>query len=335
LLKKLDYLINGYKDIFSHFKTYNLLYFLKNLITKSDLLESIEKSYDVIKSEDYSKDIGYLHLFADIVITYYEGTGKSIEDKIWLVEVEKALEKAIELKRDYAKFYSTKARLLAIKKQYDSALSEINKALQFEEDSKVFKITNYQDIKILIISDRLEEKLHEMNLETKKVTEQFEEKLRKINLKTENELDTVKNEMKESIDKVTLRSYEVIVFFIGIISLIMAAINVTSQMKPLEAIIVLMAFLGLLLCAFFCLGIIIHRRELPNNEHSGKKMPFSFNIPLILGILLIVVAVLFCISIPMNLDDNQVNNVNLENKKMPREIPAKDLTTSAEEEQQQ
>lgn len=293
--KKLEDLITDYKDDFSSFKTYTHLRLLHNLMSQRDLEKSIQESYRQTTQEAFSNNAGCWHLFAEIVVTHYEKTELKNTDDLWLGRAEMAIEKAIKLKDTYAKFYSTKARLLSIKKQYPIALSAIADAIRLEDDSNAFIINYYEYIRVQIVYKRLEKYQHELESKT-------EESQKRLESKTEESLKQLENKISERLHGEALQNYTVISFFIGIISIIIATVNVTVKMNAIQAITVLMAFLGLLLCAFYCLGFIIHGKGLIYEKGSNepKKRPTISYVPLIIGVSLIVAAILICIFILPN-----------------------------------
>ena len=107
-------------------------------------------------SELFNDNAGFVHLFADVFITIYENG--HIRDKEaflneWYQLALGAVNKAIMLDENYAKYYCTKARILCVVNEFDEAINYINKAISIERSDRrdyTLRICNYQYYKMMI-----------------------------------------------------------------------------------------------------------------------------------------------------------------------------------------
>ena len=153
LLKKLfDRVGEEFKD---HI-TYNHLYALYCMDSKSmyDYDEMMEMTY--ADALNFNDNAGFVHLFADFFATTMESGDISERNQFkdyWWPKAKSAVDRAIELDPDYAKYYCTKARILAINKDYSSAEQFINMAEAYENSYRTdyaIRLNLYQYYKIMI-----------------------------------------------------------------------------------------------------------------------------------------------------------------------------------------
>lgn len=162
---KLGALIENYKERFKERSTANhliALYYLESGAA-CDYDELLENSYE--DARRFSDNAGYGHLFADMFATIYENgelsDKKAFCDKWHDIALEEC-EHAIELTPSYAKFYCTKARILAIDRRFREAEQNINRAISLENSRRndyYLRIGNYQYYKGMI---KTEQKLWEL-----------------------------------------------------------------------------------------------------------------------------------------------------------------------------
>lgn len=159
--ENLGRLIDKYHDIFEHHPSAGHLLGLYYLETgeEGDYHELIEATYR--NRVRYNRNAGYVHLFADIIVTLFESS-KKIADKdafckIWYKKALDAVDRAIELDPKYAKYNCTKGRILAMKKDYVEAEKYINRAIALENTKKndyVLRVSNYYHHKAMVKADQ-------------------------------------------------------------------------------------------------------------------------------------------------------------------------------------
>ena len=165
---KMKNIINRYHSTYERYPSSGHLLGLFYLETGEDLNRDklIETTYK--NRLKYDKNAGYVHLFADIIVTLYEKS--SPIDKAdfclkWFDIALSAVEGAIELDDKYAKYHCTKGRILAMAKKYDEAEKSINRAISLENSKKndyTLRISNYYYHKAMINIDRM---LYELSME--------------------------------------------------------------------------------------------------------------------------------------------------------------------------
>lgn len=107
-------------------------------------------------AEMMENNSGYLHTFANAFATICEKCGENNCDNIineWYELALKAVNKAIELEPQYAKYYSTKARIINLKGNYDEAIQLVMYAINLEKSERpdyALTISNYQYYRLYI-----------------------------------------------------------------------------------------------------------------------------------------------------------------------------------------
>ena len=153
---KLSQLFNEYSQRFARHITFLHLKVLFEIESGSmyDYDEVLNITYR--DSELFSDNAGFVHLFADVFVTIYENgyiRDKQIYLQQWYDLALSAVNSAIELDNEYAKYYCTKARILCIKNEFMEALTYIDTAISIEKSGRsdyVLRICNYQYHKMMI-----------------------------------------------------------------------------------------------------------------------------------------------------------------------------------------
>lgn len=122
---------------------------------------------------------GYQHTFANAFATICEKCLKEDEEKIVAMWYDSALfcvNRAIELDPAYAKFYSTKARIVVLKEHFDEANDLIIRAIDLEKSEKsdyALLIGNYQYYRAMI-SIRRQQYMIQQKMDSPRQTERDE-----------------------------------------------------------------------------------------------------------------------------------------------------------------
>lgn len=218
-------------------------------------------------SEALTQNAGAHHAFADLVATAFEHAdsyGLQPPAERWLEEAAQAVQLAVCLDPKYAKFYCTKARLLALRGDYDQASLLIKKAVDLEDSEKTdypIRISGYlnhlQRIQAKNQNVHMEHRLNQYMAE--KMTEYaqgLEAKQEELNEKT----NTVMNELQNSMSK----NLEFIGLFAGIISFTIGSISISSSLAGQSftgAAGLIVVLMGALLCVFAGFGVVLHGFE--------------------------------------------------------------------------
>lgn len=120
--------------------------------------------------ETFPDNAGFVHLFADVYATVCERADPQERAALmekWGARAEEMVDKAIKYSEDesgghgYAKYYCTKARILALRKEYREAEHNVNLAIDKEDSERkdyVIRLLGYQYHKTMI---QMEKKLDE------------------------------------------------------------------------------------------------------------------------------------------------------------------------------
>ncbi len=157
--RKLQSLMDDFSE---QFKSHITLNHLKALfLIESDSLYDYSEILTMTYNDtiEFNNNAGFVHLFADVFATIVEGGGVHDKDDFlgeWYQKALGAVNHAIELDPEYAKYYCTKARILAINSEYIEAEAYVNKAISYENSSRkdyALRINQYQFYKMMIIND--------------------------------------------------------------------------------------------------------------------------------------------------------------------------------------
>jgi tetratricopeptide (TPR) repeat protein len=248
-------LLELYKYLFSQNPTFNYLksMFLMQRGKESDINEAIILSRKAIK--DVPNNVGISHCYAEIIAEAFEESVLDLEsDKIELDYAIELVQDILKETSDYAKFYCTYGRLLALAGRYKEAKAEILIAIDKENSSKndyALRIGEYQRYLIQITSKSYSEKaLHEFESYTTK-------------------MDAWNNEMKDSIEKseekiqnniqsALNRNLEFLGFFAALVSFIIASVQLLTKASFQEAFKLILELGGMNIIVLSSFGIILH-----------------------------------------------------------------------------
>lgn len=226
-------------------------------------------------------NVGGIHNFADAVAVAYEtmpeetkqlGREMGID---WLNCAIKESEKAIQSDPNFARYYCTKARLLAQKGQYQKAITYINIAIDKEDSQKmdyVVRIGEYfthrQQFYVCLETDKIKR-------DTDGSIARYQEKLDKLE-KQEQQMMT--------------KNLEFLGLFAAIVSFTVGSVGISTSItnQPILNIAALIIILmGALLIVFSGLGMILH-------GYKGEYARRNYAV-LIIGIFVIGMGVSLCI----------------------------------------
>ncbi len=250
--KQFSELINNYRDEFKDYKSFNhiLLCFeleklnigdFSNFYSFRDLLD-----LGIENINNMPDNVGVLHAYCDLVATIHEQLyiNDSFDFEISQDDYKSAynyINKALRIE-NYPKFYSTKARILLINKEYVLAHENIAKAINNEPSSSnnySVKIMRYYRIKNMI--------------DDIKTSNLLAEESRKIAQKSA--------EIEKKLEESTTKSIEIIGFFAGILSFIISSITLAEGENAVSLITILM---GSCIVVYSCFFILLHKWEREN-----------------------------------------------------------------------
>lgn len=132
-----------------------LILFQLEAETFFDALELLELARE--DARQHRDNAGYLHLFAHLFVYTCEKSRGEMREQVrreYYDDVERAVEDAIRLDPAYAKFYCTKARVVAQRGRYAEAYSLINKAVATENSARkdyALRLLDYRHCETVIL----------------------------------------------------------------------------------------------------------------------------------------------------------------------------------------
>lgn len=132
-----------------------LILFQLEAETFFDALELLELARE--DARQHRDNAGYLHLFAHLFVYTCEKSRGEMREQVrreYYDDVEQAVEDAIRLDPAYAKFYCTKARVVAQRGRYAEAYSLINKAVATESSARkdyALRLLDYRHCETVIL----------------------------------------------------------------------------------------------------------------------------------------------------------------------------------------
>ncbi len=238
--------------------------------------------------EKLTGNVGADHAFAETVLLAFENA-EFLLDKIPDLNKQNLLQEALDVMvdvhvkdRDYAKFYCTHGRLLALVDNFEDALSKLNKAIDKEDNTKgdyPIRIGRYlafiQQVRALQQKKKAEAQLND-------ITRLLEEKSQ--------ELQNLSREMEQQSKESTTKSMEFLGLFSGIVSFTIGSLTITGaiadqSIKNAAGLIVIL--MGALIGVYASFGIILHGVF---NKKAGRNLAV-----LALGIGIVVGGILLCL----------------------------------------
>lgn len=289
-------LLELYEQRFQHhplFPHLKLLYYVDNFDhSKTEEILSLAKE----NSELLSQNAGAWHALSDLVATAFEYSDFlriSPPDARWMEEGIRAIELAIHLDGKYAKFYCTKARLLALRGEYDESSSLIQKAVDLEDsrqDDYAMRINGYlgclQKIQFKKQNAYIESRLNQY------MVDKMDEYAQHISEQQE-ELRQQTQKASDELQRSAIKNLEFIGLFAGIISFTIGSISISNSLAERSftgAAGLIIVLMGTLLCAFSGFGVVLHGIE--NKKWVRNLIVF------LLGLLSTAAGIAICFRIP-------------------------------------
>ena len=232
---------------------------MQHLCDASDVINH----YRRIEKQSPDKQInlaGVEHAFADLFATYcerYESLQESIIAK-WYKRALSAVDSAIHHSPEYAKYYCTRGRILALANHYDAALDEIQKAIRVESPSG-----NKENYSLRI----MQYQSHKLNVQAKYQIYKLKSQQEKLNEDI--------GKMKSSL----ISNIEIIGFFSGIISFIIGSLTLANGETAKDAASLIIVLFGALLVVLDGFSFLLH---------SERKHFLKYIIILVIGVAIII-----------------------------------------------
>lgn len=272
---KLIEFVDRYGEPFRNFKLYDIV--LSTYYRNKIILGEKEWGRAAIKHAETAcmaspTNLAIKHHYAETVVFLLEENLEVTQD-----EISKAIDRlddVIAVYNRHAKYYCTKGRLLAAKKEYKSAIKSINKALGLE-------VVNDKDAMIRIGQYNyylLRVHMLENNLMLDDKIQEFDDSMEKSNLQV--------NMLMQNIEDMKTRYLEYLAFFSSILAFIMVTINVAISVEEFnKAVGLILVLAGALVITF-----VLFRVLLPYSSYDKHIFIKTF-ICIIASIFLIVIGI--------------------------------------------
>ncbi len=273
--------------------TYNHItnvYYLATAIPEAKYHDILQKSWvDYQKFDNHS---GIVHCFADIVATIYEDAILMQKNDYitlirnsYLVDALKAVEKAMSLSaennRNYAKFYSTKGRLVAIEGDYVTGKKLIKQAISYEDNNG--KIQAYENQ-----LNRLELlKIHSGLLNKYELTEQhlqnMEKHVKSINSDLKDSVTSFERDINDKLSNNMIKNIEILTFFTSLIGFLVSSITIAVSTQSLrDAYDIIILIFAAFLVVFSTMDLILKVKYEQEVQVKPNYIAISIGVILIL-----------------------------------------------------
>lgn len=289
--RKMDYyifeeLMKTHKSIFKAYSTYSHIisvYYLTIGIPEDKYGEILSDGH--LNYSQYKNHSGIIHCYADIVATIYENAiweGNKIIDVIedkYLKDALEAADLAILLNtgKKYAKFYSTKGRLLIISKEYISGKEFLNKAISYEKDKKSDNVTLYRNY--IMKSD-----IMASFKETKNILKDGKDEYESLKNNINKLIDDNNTKLDKKMEQNLIKNIEILTFFTGLIGFLVSSISISVTSDNLkDAYSLIIIVFASFLAVFSLMDTIIKVKfESKWQMYIGNGIAFTIGIIVIL-----------------------------------------------------
>lgn len=236
-----------YFKVFSSLKHLDILHFLMmlddchNIKVQEQYLEEAFK-----QAWEYPDNAGYQHAFADLFASVVEkndsGSQEAMKDA-WYEKALAAMNRAIDLDADYAKYYCTKGRLLSAAGAFEEADRHIRRAINKENSQRAdyaVCIGNYQYYRL---------------------QNQAKEQLSAIQMKIDEEEDCI-HRMKRSVTS----NVEIVALFSCIVSFVLGALKLADGETAVHAGLLIFTLMGCLTAVFTAFILLLHLGDEERNN---------------------------------------------------------------------
>jgi hypothetical protein len=247
--------LDKYRHAFNQNPTYNYLksMFLMQRGREVDIKEAINLSRKARK--EVPDNVGIIHCFAEIIAEAFEEGVLELEgNREDLEQAKQSIEEVLKETSDYAKFYCTYGRLLAIAGEYKAAKQEILCAIDKEDSSKKdysLRIGEYQRYLIQITSKNYADK-------TLLEFEKYSREMDGWNTEIKASMVESEKEVKSSIQETLNKNLEFLGFFTALISFIIASVQILTKCNFRDAFQLILELGGMLMLVLSSFGIILN-----------------------------------------------------------------------------
>ena len=180
---------------------------------------------------------GALNLYTEVVAVIGE-RGDVEEEELEQARV--SIEKAIEKDITYAKYYASRARILALQGQYNDSYQDIDKAIEIEnfDEHTLWRVNYYEEIRIHVRLQQRSVEIQQQVSEMKEIRQQADE-IKQEQERTRNQMAAMRGE-----------TLTLLGLLAAVIAFVVSSIQVMSDLQSVETGILMTMMAGLLLVVF-------------------------------------------------------------------------------------
>ncbi len=273
-------LIEAYRQ---YFQGKHIFFDHLDLLSRLDgILESSEEELKEIlalakkNSLQLKKNCGGHHAYAETIAIIYEdetlSCGKYLTESrpVLMRDADRAIREAQRLDPNYAKFYCTEGRLLALNENLDEAIKKVSTAIATENDSRkdyAIRISQYTGI--------LQQFRSKQNTTSQMTTMAHALEDHKKNM--DEQKQSILTAMEEQEKQSMVKNMEFLGLFSGIVSFTIGSLTITGAIADQSiqsAAGLIVVLMGALIGVFAAFGIVLHgivkKKEAGRNINDSK-----------------------------------------------------------------
>lgn len=272
-----EYNINKFKQQFKSYLFLELLCDMHWNKIKSDLIEKASAICEIMSGHNVR------HAYVEIIANVYESSSLKIRKKLAVERLDQALQyinEIVEKQSDYAKYYSTQARILSISadetenadekvNKYQEALFAINQAClldgvgkdsrEWTEEYRRYETSIYNKLDLFLkkqeLNNMFENKIQMAKEEIDQIIKNEEKRVNKIIDENEKEINEV---TRKKLSDNTIRNFELLGLFVAIISFVMGTLTIMTEMSFEDAAYLIIELASAMICVYSAATIVLH-----------------------------------------------------------------------------
>lgn len=267
--EKLNTLWNKYSSQFEKFESLPHLD-INRFLLELNFCNDLDKQQDFLQRASneaarFHENAGYKHAFALLFVDIIEKNENDVDFytnliKDWYSKAINAINSAIQLDPNYARYYCTKGRILSIMGNYKEADEQICTAIVKEDSAKY-------DYAIII-----------NKYQYYRIQNQSKMQLKNFQCQIEN--------VQEEIDKTSnsiISNIETIALFSGVVSFILGTLTITNETSIAHAALLIVVLMSCLMIVFVAFILLLHSSDKKFNKGSCYFL-LVFSIIIIMGV---------------------------------------------------
>lgn len=231
---------DDYRSIFQEYDSsleslYKGMYDLSKVSSPGGFKQALESAKRA--KEELPNTPGALNLYTEVVAVIGErGDVKEEELEQARVSIEKAIEKDIT----YAKYYASRARILALQGRYDDSYQDIDKAIEIEnfDEHTLWRVNYYEEIRINVRLQQRSMEIRQQISEMKEIRQQADE-MKQEQERTRKQMAAMRGE-----------TLTLLGLLAAVIAFVVSSVQLMSNLQSVETGILMTIMAGLLLVVF-------------------------------------------------------------------------------------